>query len=129
MASSYRSYVRFICLLVCLAALVIVPGYFISKRLGGTEAIIAMFWGCSLSFLASAIGGLPLLIGSRSPRETGVQQLSSLAIRMGLTLFGVLAFVLGTEVAKKPFLLWVAFSYLIFLIADVAFALLKNRPG
>lgn len=127
MASTYRSYAQFVCLLVCLGALMTLPGYFVSRRLGGPDAIIAMFWGCSLSFLASAIGGLPILVGSRSPRETGILQLSSLAIRMGLTLFGVLAIVLGTEVAKKPFLLWVAFSYLTFLIADVAFVLARDR--
>lgn len=127
MATTYRSYAQFVLLLVIIAALLMGPGYFVSRRLGGADGIIAMFWGCGLSFLASAVGGLPLLIGSRSPRETGVLQLSSLAIRMGVTLLGVLAIVLGTEVSRKPFLLWVAFSYLIFLIVDVGFVLLENR--
>lgn len=127
MATTHRSYAHFVLLLVIIAALLMGPGYLVSRRLGGIEAIIAMFWGCGLSFLASAIGGLPLLIGRRSARETGVLQLSSLAIRMGVTLFGVLAIVLGTDVSRRPFLLWVAFSYLIFLVADVAFVLLRNR--
>lgn len=127
MATTYRSYAQFVLLLVIIAALLTGPGYFVSRRLGGEGGIIAMFWGCGLSFLASAVGGLPLLIGGRSPRETGVLQLSSLAIRMGVTLLGVLAIVLGTEVSRKPFLLWVAFSYLIFLIVDVGFVLFENR--
>ena len=53
--------------------------------------------------------------------------LGSLAIRMGVTLFGALTILLVAEVPRAAFLLWVAVSYMVFLVADVVFVLGRNR--
>ncbi len=128
MDSRYRSYVSLLLVLFGLALILLIPGYAVSRNLGGTEAVVGMIWACGLCLVAAALGGLPLLVANRSPRETGTLALGSLAIRMGITLFGALAITLGTTVPRTPFLLWLVVFYAVFLIADVFFLLARNRP-
>lgn len=123
MATGYRSYVRLLLVLVGLALLLMVPGFFVTRKLGGAEAVGGMFWGCGLTFFAAAVGALPQVLLSRPPQETATLALGSLAIRMGITLFGALAVLLATEVPRSSFLLWVAVSYMVFLVADIFFIL------
>ena len=123
MATGYRSYVRLLLVLVGLALLLMVPGYVVTRKLGGAEAVVGMLWGCGLTFFAAAVGALPQALLSRPPQETGILALGSLAIRMGVTLFGALAVLLATEVPRSAFLLWVAVSYMVFLVADIIFVL------
>ena len=126
MATGYRSYVRLLLVLVGLALLLMVPGYAVTRKLGGAEAVVGMLWGCGLTFFAAAVGALPQALLSRPPQETGILALGSLAIRMGVTLFGALAVLLATEVPRSAFLLWVAVSYMVFLVADIIFVLGRN---
>jgi len=127
MASRYGTYARWLVLLFGLALLLLLPGYAISRRLGGDEAVEGMFWGCGLCLVAAAAAGLPQMLVEGSTRGEAGLMLSSLGIRMGLTLFGALAIVLVMPVSKTPFLLWVAASYIVFLIADVVFVLMQRR--
>ena len=127
MAGEYRSYAKFLLLLLGLTSLLMVLGLAATRRLGGAEAVTAMFWGCGLSLLASAVGGLPQVLGGRSLQKSGALDLGSLALRMGITLLGLLAILLSTDISRRAFLLWVAISYLVLLIADVAFFLVRSR--
>ena len=127
MATRYRSFLLLLVVLFGLAVILLIPGFAVSRNLGGTEAVVGMLWACGLCFVAAALGGLPLVLASRSPQETGTLALGSLAIRMGVTLFGALAVVLATEVPRTPFLLWLVVCYFVFLIADVIFLLARNR--
>lgn len=129
MASSFRSYAWFVLVLLGIAAGLMAIGMPVTRRLGGGGAVVGMLWGCGLSVLASAAGALPQLVGGGTPQQVGTLHLSSLAIRMGVTLFGVLAIVLATAVPRQPFLLWVAISYLVLLIADVYFVLTRERSS
>jgi len=129
MASRYRSYLLLLFVLLGLAGALLIPGFAVSRKLGGAEAVTGLFWACGLCFFAAALGGLPLIVKSSSPQETGTLALGSMAIRMGITLFGALAVALGTEVARKPFLLWLVVCYFVFLVADVGFTLARNRPA
>lgn len=128
MASGYRSYVLLLLVLLGLAVALLIPGYVVSQKLGGSEAVTGMFWACGLCFVAAALGGLPHIAASRAPKEAGTLALGSLAIRMGITLFGALAIALATDVPRTAFLLWLVVSYFVFLIADVIFLLVSNRP-
>lgn len=127
MASRYRSYLMLLLVLVGLAGTLLIAGFAVARKLGGDEAVAGMLWACGLCFVAAALGGLPLIVGSRSPQETGTLALGSLAIRMGITLFGALAIALGTDVPRTPFLLWLVVCYFVFLIADVGFILTRAR--
>jgi hypothetical protein len=125
---SNRSYLRFVLLLTGVVAGLLVVGWMPTRNLGGPEAISGMILGCSLSLLAAIVGGLPQLgPGRRKPRDQGLAALMSLAIRMGLTLMGALAAVLGGLVAPKAFLLWVGLSYLSLLLVDVLFVLTTDH--
>ena len=128
MAARYRSYLILLLVLVGLTVVLLVPGVAITRRLWGGEAVAGFFWACGLCFIAATLGGLPLLIGGRSPQETGTLALGSMAIRMGITLFGALAIILGTDVPRTPFLLWLVVCYFVFLIADIGFILQRARP-
>lgn len=127
MAGEYRSYAKFLLLLLGLTSLMVVLGFVATRRVGGAEAVTAMFWGCGLSLLASAVGGLPQVLSGRSLQNAGALSLGSLALRMGITLLGLLAILLSTDISRRAFLLWVAISYLVLLIADVAFLLARSR--
>ena len=127
MDTGYRSYVQLLLLLLGLAVLLIVPGYVVTGKLGGAEGVVGMLWGCGLTFFAAAVGALPQFVLSRSPQEAGTLALGSLAIRMGITLFGALAVLLTTDIPRSAFLLWVAVSYMVFLVADIVFVLGRTR--
>jgi hypothetical protein len=128
MVFRYRSYLLLLLVLFGLAVVLLGVGLAISRQLGGAEAVAGLLWACGLCFVAAALGGLPLVMGGRSPQETGTLTLASLGIRMGVTLFGALAIALGTDVPRTPFLLWLVVCYFVFLIADVGFILARTRP-
>jgi len=122
--SGYRSYLKFLLLLTGVAAALIGIGWIVTSKIGGSEAAVAgMFWGCGLSWIASVVGGLPQIFIRQPEDGPGILVLGSTAIRMGVTLAGVLIVALGTEISTPSFLLWVALSYVVFLIVDVAFVL------
>lgn len=127
MAGEYRSYAKFLLALLGLTSLLMVLGLTATRRLGGDEAVTAMLWGCGLSLLASAVGGLPQVLSGRSLQKAGTLGLGALALRMGIMLLGLLAILLSTDISRRAFLLWVAISYLVLLIADVAFVLVRSR--
>lgn len=128
MVSRYRSYLLLLLVLFGLAVVLLGVGLAISRQLGSAEAVAGLLWACGLCFVAAALGGLPLIMGGRSQQETGTLALGSLAIRMGITLFGALAIALGTDVPRTSFLLWLVVCYFVFLIADIGFILARNRP-
>ena len=128
MATGTRAYLLLLLVLFGLAVALLIPGYVVTHKLWGPQAVVGMYWACGLCLFAAAVGGLPHIVVSRSPQEAGTLALGSLAIRMGITLFGALAIALGTEVPRTSFLLWLVVSYFVFLIADVVFVLARNRP-
>lgn len=127
MNTGFRSYVQLLLLLFGLALFLMVPGFAVTRKLGGVEAVVGMLWGCGLTFFAAAVGVLPQVVLRRPPQEAGTLALGSQAIRMGIALFGALAILLTTEVPRSAFLLWVAVSYTVFLVADIIFILGRNR--
>ena len=129
-SSSSRSYLRFVLLMTVVVAGLLALGWLPTRNLGGSEAISGMLLGCGLSWLAAVVGGLPqVAFGQREPRDRGIAALSSLAIRMGLTLMGALVVVLSGLAAPQAFLLWVGISYLSLLVVDVLFVLASNRES
>ena len=121
--STNRSYLKFLLILTGVAGVLTGVGWWIAPRFGGTEAVTAMLWGCGLSWIASVVGSLPQIFIQKAADSPGIFVLGSTAIRMGVTLAGVLVVALGTEISVPSFLFWVALSYLVFLIVDVGFVL------
>ncbi|MCP4200914.1 MAG: hypothetical protein GY769_03165 [bacterium] len=87
----------------------------------------SMIWACGVVFLGSILGAVPLISGAgaaASAGPAGVSRfLAAMLVRLGAVGIGAVAVVLLGEVEVAPFLLWLAVSYLVFLIVDTAFAL------
>jgi hypothetical protein len=110
-------------LLTGVAAVLIGIGWIVTPKIGGSETVAGMLWGCGLSWVASAVGGLPQIFIRQPEDGPGILALGSTAIRMGVTLAGILIIALGAEISIPSFLLWVAFSYVVFLVVDILFVL------
>lgn len=123
---SFRTYLKFVSLLTSVAVALIGIGWLVAPKFGGSETVTAMLWGCGLSWIASLVGGLPQIFTDKADAAPGILALGSTAIRMGVTLAGVLIVALGTENSIPSFLLWVALSYIVFLVVDVAFVLTQK---
>jgi hypothetical protein len=121
-----RQYAVFLALLVACTAGLILVGWVPTRRLGGDPAVDAMVLACLLCFVGSVVGSLPFVLGRSfggSGRTTPVSALASLAVRFTWVV-GSAAFVaLAGWAEPRPFLIWVAISYLAFLVVDVWFAL------
>jgi hypothetical protein len=96
---------------------------------GGSEA---MFWAWGVVLLGSLAGAVPLVLASP---ETGRGRaasvgpaavssfLAAILLRMGAVGVGAAAVIFLVDIEAKPFLLWLAVGYLLFLILETAFAL------
>jgi hypothetical protein len=118
-------YVRFLAWGLAATALAALLGYVPTRRLGGEEALGAMMAGCAVGWLASALGGIPVLLG-RGKVADPTARLQAMLASMGLRFAVVLA--LGAAAAfsgwfgLKPLLLWIAFSYMALLAVDTWYA-------
>lgn len=96
---------------------------------GGREA---MFWACGVVILGSLLGAVPLVLARREKSgaagtAVGPAAVSSfmaaMLLRMGAVAIGAAGVIFLAEVEAKPFLLWLAVGYLVFLVLETAFAL------
>lgn len=121
---AWSFHVRFTALLIGVAAFLALVGYLPTRKLGGASAIQAMWYGCALNVLAASIGALPITIARlKLEREKIVTAaLASLVLRMATALVLAVGALLTLEVERKPFVLWFALAYVVFLPFDTAYA-------
>ncbi len=123
-----RRYLLFLAALVGLTLVLLAVGYLPTRSLGGEAALPAMLLACGVSFIGSAVGGVPIATAERRESEgnPGIEGLKLFTASMVLRLLvvallaGAVIWLLGPE--RKPFLLWLAISYLVLLVADTGFA-------
>ena len=114
---------RALALLAIVTAGMITAGYVPTKRIGGPEAVSAMFAGCAVSVISSAIGMMPLAFAGRgSPRVAVRAVLVSMALRFVAVLVLALSVGLSGWFARAPLLVWVAISYVMLLVVDTVHA-------
>ena len=120
--SAALRYLAFLAVVIGLTAVLVAIGYVPTRRLGGAVFVDAMFWGCGVSLAASALGGLPLAMaaggGTRGVTLVFASMVLRLLAAMGLGAAALLVF----APEKKPFLLWLAISYLAQLVVDTTYA-------
>ena len=88
-----------------------------------------MVAGLCLSWIASLLGGLPILRVELTGARPRVQDMmASLVVRLFAVLAGALYVVLVGLVERTPFVLWVGLSYLLLLPVDVRYVL-RGGPG
>jgi hypothetical protein len=112
-------YLRFLAWTVALAVGLALLGYLPTQRWGGESAVRAMLAGCGVGVVASAVGGVPVLLGL--PGATGI--LAAMALRFAVALGLSLAAALSGQFERGPLLVWVAISYMVLLTVDTRFAL------
>jgi glycosyltransferase involved in cell wall biosynthesis len=118
------AYLRFLAWTVALAVAIALLGYLPTKRWRGEGAVRAMAAGCGVGVVASALGGVPVLLWSGGTGATGASGvLAAMAVRFAAALALALAGALSGEFERGPFLLWVAISYMALLTVDTRYAL------
>ncbi len=110
-------------LVVVAAVITVAVGYLPTKRIGGADAVPAMLAGCSISALGSLVGVIPVaLAASRPVRAMPNAILMATALRLAVVAALALAVALSNWFERGPLLIWVAISYVVFLIVDTACA-------
>ena len=123
-----RRYLLFLAALAGLTLLLLAIGYLPTRSIAGEAALPAMLLACAVTLVGSAVGGVPIAIAGRRKVEgnPGIEGLKLFTASMVLRLLvvaalaGAVIWLLGPE--RKPFLLWLAISYLVLLAADTGFA-------
>lgn len=123
-------YLRFLLWVVAATAVLLLVGYVPTRRLGGEEGLPAMIAGCAVGALASAIGGLPvLLIRGGSPAARVMATMGSMALRLFVVAILAVAVALSGLFERVPLLIWIAVSYAVLLIVDTRYALRSQSAG
>ena len=117
-----RRYLLFLAALLGLSLVLLAIGYLPTLSLAGEAALPAMLLACGVSFVGSAVGGLPIAMARAGGMEGLKRFTASMVLRLLVVaaLAGAVIWFLGPE--RKPFLLWLAISYLVLLAADTGFA-------
>ncbi|MCK4659868.1 MAG: hypothetical protein KAV82_10145 [Phycisphaerae bacterium] len=99
-------------------------GYYPTLRLGGGEAVRAMFAGCGVALIAGGVGIIPVCTARFSeldPAAVTNRVLLSTALRMVVALAITLSVVLSGWFPKAPLLVWIAIAYVVTLLADTVY--------
>lgn len=116
-------YLLFLGALSGLTLVLVAAGYLPTRAAGGPQALAAMALACAVSLVGSALGGLPIALAGDGGGLEGLKRfVASMVLRLLVVavLAGLVIWLLGP--VRKPFLLWLALSYLVLLAADTGFA-------
>ena len=113
------------------ATLIIVSlGYLPTLRIAGNDAINAMIAGCFISFIASGIGVIPVLLAQRETTSNITQAiLVSTGLRFLVVLVLTLSIALSGWFETAPLLIWVAISYMALLSIDTLFLVRVSKSN
>lgn len=122
-------YARFVLLLAGVTVLLLAIGFLPTRALAGEGSWPSMLAGCLVSFVASALGGIPLGLGRGSGAGAPGLQLAlmSMALRLALVVAGGILVVSVPGVEVPVALVWVGISYLALLVPDTRFGLTALR--
>ena len=117
-------YLRFLGWVVGVGVALALLGYAPTRHLGGEGALPAMFAGCVIGVVASAVGALPVF-NARSSGRTGLPlqgMMAALALRFVTALVLGLALGLSGWFETRPLLIWIALGYVAQLALDTRYA-------
>lgn len=119
--STGRRYLVFLAALAGLTSLLVAVGYLPTRSVAGEAGAAAMLLACGIALFGSAVGAVPIAL-ARDAQEGLKRFTASMVLRLLVVavLAGVAFWVLAPE--RRPFLLWLAISYLVLLVADTGFA-------
>lgn len=94
-------------------------GYFPTLRITGGDGLTAMLVGVAVSVVATAMGSLPIALALTGPPDkVPIAILGATCVRFLVVLMLVAPLAYFEVVRQVPFVLWVAISYLVLLVAD-----------
>lgn len=97
-------------------------GWVPTSRMAGPDGLLAMGVGIGISYFAAMVAGLAIVFfRARTPGERQVMAMGAMAARMALTLGLFLGAALLKVAALRPMALWMAVSYLVFLVVETVF--------
>lgn len=116
-------YLRFVALVVTVAGALGLVGYPATLRLGPPGGVTAMGVALGISVIASALGGVPLLLlAASTPAQRLNLVLGAMLVRLLAALLLGVAAALSGWLTTGPLLIWLAVSYLVLLAVDTAYA-------
>lgn len=123
--SPAAEYLRFLAWTVGVGVALALLGYAPTRRLGGEEALPAMFAGCFIGILASAVGAVPVALSRRpgSPAAPLQGMLVSMALRLATVVVLGLAVGLAGWFETQPLLLWIGLGYGAQLAVEVRYVM------
>lgn len=114
-----RAFLKFAGMNLCVAVVLLALGYFPTVRMLGADGIIAMLCGVAVTMLATLAGMVPVLLASHGSAQDRPQAIMmGMAIRLGLLVILSASLVLGGVAPYRPLLIWIAISFLVFLMID-----------
>ena len=116
-------YLRFLAWVLAVTVAVALLGVLPTRRMAGDGALPALFAGCVIGVLASALGGVPIALSQGKPPA---ERLSSVLFAMLVRLAAAVALgsiaALSGRFPQNPLLLWIVISYVVLLIVDTLYA-------
>jgi hypothetical protein len=125
-------YLRFLAVAGALTLGLALLGVLPTRWAAGDEGIPALFAGCLVSWFASALGGLPILLAelAEDPARRAKALVGSMVLRFAVELLLLVAIAWSGRLDRGPFLIWAALSYLALLAVDTNYAQGPRRePG
>lgn len=124
-----RRYLGFAAAAAGLTAVLALVGWRPTARWGGGPALTALAAGCGVSLAASLVSGLVVArAASRGPQMV-LTALTAMGVRLAVVVVLAAAIAALGGLPFKPFLLWVAISYVGLLMVDTRYALGSAGAG
>jgi hypothetical protein len=101
-------------------AIVVALGWLPTRRLAGGEGFVALAAAVAVAWLAAALGAVPVLgaVARGGARKPVVVVGQATALRAGATIVGALVAVLGSELPRTVFVIWLALAYGVLLVVE-----------
>jgi len=118
-----KRYARFLGLSAGIVAVLIALGIVPTRRLAGDGAVPGMIAGCAISLIAAVMaGGLVVTAGGTTPEARMQRAFLAMIVRLAVVVVFGAAGVASGALARAPFLLWLAFTYVALLPVEVMLA-------
>lgn len=120
--SPYAEFAVFATVVLGVAVLLCLLGFWPTRRLGGDGAALAMWFAVGIAALGSVIGATPVLFARLSGRFRPQVALVSMLVRLVVVVLFTLVTALSVKLPMTPFLIWLGIAYLGLLVVDTVYA-------